>query len=314
MLTNYSFSAPYNAWSYGGAVQWTYSYNDDVYWVRRRHHANGIRLSYQHIPDGIAGDRIGLAAVIEAPFSSWFGYSISFGLSYYTRSRNVTGDQDNMFIATAISALIDLGLVFRPVENAFVDLRLVHSSTGMLSFPNRGLNFFQLGAGVDIQNSGARPIEVRWREVSDVGHEVGFTISPAVATTSRFWEQTGYYPCYDISLNYQYYLDPAVGVGGTVDLWFPGHHWERIERGDARWPVPMYWSTLFFIEGFWGPVSIKAGIGPVLLASELVDIWVYERLGIYYNVGSCYLGIGINAHAGQAEFIEWSFGRRFRVG
>ena len=37
---------------------------------------------------------------------------------------------------------------------------------------------------------------------------------------------------------------------------------------------------------------------------------VYERLGVYYNFGNNYAGIGINAHGGQAEFIEWSYGRR----
>ena len=54
-------------------------------------------------------------------------------------------------------------------------------------------------------------------------------------------------------------------------------------------------------------------MGPQLIVSSFVTIPIYERLGAYYNWGSNYVGVAVNAHAAKAEFIEWSYGRRFPI-
>ena len=67
------------------------------------------------------------------------------------------------------------------------------------------------------------------------------------------------------------------------------------------------------MEFFWGPLSIKAGAGPVLLCSPQVTTPFYERAGAYYNFGKNYVGVAVNAHGGRVEFIEWTYGRRFGI-
>ena len=65
------------------------------------------------------------------------------------------------------------------------------------------------------------------------------------------------------------------------------------------------------VELFWGPLSIKAGIGLVVAASNQVTIPIYESVGAYYNFGRNFVGVALNANAGRIEFIEWTYGRRF---
>ena len=77
--------------------------------------------------------------------------------------------------------------------------------------------------------------------------------------------------------------------------------------------VVFAFSAMAFAEFFWGPVSLKAGIGPNIVVSPQVTIPYYERLGVYYNFGNNYAGVAVNAHGGRVEFIEWTYGRRFPV-
>ena len=126
--------------------------------------------------------------------------------------------------------------------------------------------------------------------------------------------QRGLFFCYDLAINYEYHATPVFAYGATVDLWYNFSHPWQLPRYHDNYTFPMYVSAQAFVEGFWGPLSIKAGIGPVLAASSRVLVPVYERLAAYYNFGHHYVGIGINAHLGQAEYIEWSYGFRLPLG
>ena len=73
---------------------------------------------------------------------------------------------------------------------------------------------------------------------------------------------------------------------------------------------PAYVSVMPIMESFYGPLSIRAGMGLTVVASEKVRLPLYERVGIYYNFGRAFAGIGINAHGGQIEYVEWTLGLR----
>ena len=316
MMTNNSSYWKYNTFGFGVDAAWWYRTTDDKWWMQRRQHPSyGIKMSYEHIPAGIAGDRIGIVGLIRAPFIpgvSWLEWNLGPGFSYYTKSAKKTGDKDNIFISSRLNCLIDLGLTAHINEGVTIGARLLHTSNGMLSRPNQGLNYFQMDVGLKLGETKKIP----YQECLDTvfkREEIGFTFSSGLALT-RYELLDDYYFCYDLSINYQHYIDPVVAVGVAVDLWYNFADNDLKPRYHVDWPVPVYLGLLPTIEGFWGPVSIQAGLGSDLLVSKLIKIRMYERVGAYYNWKRHYVGVALHAHAGQVAFIEWSWGMRFVAG
>ncbi len=307
----------YSAWTVGSEVTWWSRVEKDEWWVqRRRNPAFGVRASFAAIPKGIAGHRIGVVGLVKAPLVDRLDYHIGLGLSSFTKSQYFTHDSENIFISTLVNCLIDVGFDWSFSDCLSVSAALLHSSNGMLNRPNKGLNFLQAGVSLSLGKTPVIERHLIEKPTDFKRHEVGFTLQggAVVSRDTLTLPDNAYYPCYDLSLNYQYYLDPVVAVGGTLDLWCNGTHYKLSRRYRESYKFPCYVSALGFVEGFWGPLSIKAGVGPVILAPPRVSIRFYERVGAYYNFGHNYVGVALNAHAGMIEFIEWSYGRRFPVG
>lgn len=314
MMPN-NFNMPeYAAWGGGVSVGWRYRFDGDEWWERhRKHPVFGVRATAMAVPRSVSGHWFGVAGYVQTPLWKSVDYHWGLGLSVYSRSAYFTHDTTNIFITTLLNCLIDIGLDVHLTDAATLGLSFMHTSNGMLHFPNKGLNYFQLGLSYGFPVWERRAEDEPGERPSFGRHEVGFTLSPALARVRGDWSKPVLYPCYDVSLNYQAYLNPVLAAGGAVDLWFNGHHWYRIQEGGYEWALPVYVSALGYLEGFWGHISLKGGIGPVLLASPLVSVRIYERAGVYYNWSNSYVGVAINAHAGMAEFIEWSYGYRWKV-
>lgn len=312
LVTAYSFSSPDNTAGIGvEATQW-YCMNDSVLWMRMRQYPSmGVRATLGLTPDGICGHRLGMAAVLRSPLEPWVDWETGFGFSTFARSRYMVNDADNVYISTLFTFLITTGFSVHMPSGKRLGLQLIHSSNGYLWRPNRGLNYLQLGLTVPL---GSSPREMPWEHVSvaDNHHEVGFAMMIG-ATQSYHLMQYGLYPCYDLSFSYGIYKTPLLAYGATIDLWYNGSHTWQLPRYHDNYPVPVYVGAQGYVENFWGPLSIRLGIGYTLVASSRVLVPMYERLAVYYNFSDSYVGLGINAHGGQAEFIELTYGHRFRV-
>lgn len=311
-ITPNNFNMPEHTSGLAGVeMSWWSRCTGDEWWIQRRKQPSfGWRLSYSHIPQNIAGDRIGLVGLVSAPLWRQVDYHLGLGLSGFTRSRYFTHNQKNIFITTLLSCLVDVGLDYRVTERLSLSLAFLHSSNGMLYRPNKGLNSLQAGVSYafgDVARGGAEEKALPLPEFTR--HEVGFALQGG-AVVSYDWSQQGYFPCYDLSLNYQQYIDPVVALGGTLDLWYNGSHYELARKYGESYTFPCYVSALGYIEGFWGPLSIKLGVGSALVAPPRVNIRIYERLGAYYNFGRHYVGVAVNAHAGMVEFVECAYGYR----
>lgn len=315
-MTPNNFNMPeYSAATFGADVAWWSLVDGDEWWTRRRANtAFGLKASVGFIPTGLSGHRIGFVGLLRASLLDRLDYHIGLGLSYYTKSAYITHDASNIFITTLISCLIDVGFDFRISHDWALSFALLHSSNGMLNRPNKGLNYLQAGVVYSL----GEDYRLKKNPVPDEPpmpskHEVGFALQGGAAV-SRDWNIQGLYPCYDLSLNYQYYLDPVLAVGGTLDLWYNGAHHKEAAYYHESYLFPCYASALGFVEGFWGNISVKAGIGPVVVAPRRVNIRFYERVGAYCNFKDNYVGVALNAHAGMIEFIELCYGHRFKIG
>lgn len=287
---------------------------DSSYWrFRRDYPAFGLKVSYAHIPHSLAGDRIGLTGQLREPLfhSERWEWSVGLGLSAYTRPRSFTGDTNNIFIGSFINCLIDMGITYHPIDQLFFSARVLHTSNGMLMWPNMGLNYFQIDVGYTL----GRRLPVSYPETIAAPQapesEFGVAFSPGMVM-SRDQDFDGYFFCYDLSFYYQKYTSPLFAFGGAVDFWYNTNDTKHLEREESPYRLPLYMSAMAMMELFWGPVSLKVGAGPALVVSPQVTIPFYERVGSYYNFGKNYVGVAINAHGGRIEFIEWTVGHRFR--
>lgn len=315
MMPNNSAYSDKASPTYGVDVTWWSRGIDSSYWRHSAHYPFfGLKASYAHIPYSVAGDRFGLTGQLREPLfhSEHWEWSLGLGFSAYTRPRSITGDTNNVFIGSLINCLLDVGISYRPTQTFYVSARVLHTSNGMLMWPNMGLNYFQLDLGYTF---GSRyPKKYPKVESSPKYHESEFGIAFSPGTVmSRDREFEGYYFCYDLSLYYQKYTSPVFSFGGAVDLWYNFCDTRHLNREDGVYNIPLYVSAMIMMEYFWGPVSIKAGIGPNIVVSPQVTIPYYERVGAYYNFKNNYLGVAVNAHGGRVEFIEWTYGRRFPI-
>lgn len=316
MVTRYDLASPHNTFVASLEATWLHRLSDTACWVQMRHQPSvGVRLDAGLAPQGISGHRLGAVGLLRTPLRPWLDLDLGLGLSTYSKPRYVTGDTANVYISTPLTILVDIGLVAHLDARSHVALRLLHSSNGNMRRPNRGLNFLHLEVGMALDD-GRRPSPREAFGSSgvqcpfDPHHELGL-MAAAGLTFSRHSMQRGVYLCYDLSLNYQYRRSPLVGYGATVDLWYNFSHVWQLPRYQDRYTTPVYVSAMPYVEFYWGPISLRGGIGAHLLTSSRVLVPVYERLAVYYHFGRSYAGIGINAHYGQAEFIEWSFGHWF---
>lgn len=312
MMPNNMKYSQYSSPTYGlgAAVLWRPEGNS--YWQRFWNYPSfGVKAMYTRIPNAVAGNWFGLEGVIVNPFGGRWEWNWGVGFSFYTKPHGVTGDTNNIFIGSVLNCLIDLGIGYRLSDAATLSLRLLHTSNGMLRRPNLGLNYLQLDLGwkfnnnVSYRNDGSYVSEEMEKE-----REWSVALSGG-AVMSRDSSMDGYYPCYDVSLYYQHYVNPVFAFGGAIDLWYNGSNREIIMSDESEYRLPLYLSGMGCVELFWGPISLKVGMGLVVAASCQVTIPIYERVGAYYNFGRNYLGVALNAHAGRIEFIEWTYGRRF---
>lgn len=310
----------YSRGTFGFDVTWFSRQSGNEYWRLRKHYpAFGIRGSFAYIPNAIYGHRFGLAGIVQAPLGRLLDYHLGLGLSSYTRPQSITHDPDNIFISSVVNCLIDVGFDLRLGERYLLSASLLHSSNGMLLFPNKGLNFLQVGAAVKLGNEYERTLDWQHsRLLIDSSYrmpptsEVSVAFSPGTVM-SRDTTFPGYYFCYDLALTYQRYASPTFAYGATVDFWYNFVDHEQLQYERSSYTLPLYLSALGTMEFFWGPLSLKAGLGFSIVSSPQVSTPLYERVGAYYNLDRLFLGVGINAHGGRIEFIEWTLGYRFRL-
>lgn len=311
----------YSRGTLGIDVTWFSRRTGTEYWRLRKHFpAFGLRASFAYIPNAIYGHRFGLAGIVQAPLGRLLDYHLGLGLSSYTRPQSLTGDEENIFISSVANCLIDVGFDLRLGHRYLLSASLLHSSNGMLLFPNKGLNFLQLGAAVKLGNDYERTLP--WQQSRSL---IDTTTHYSLPTTHSEWNIAlaggtvmsrdttfhGYYPCYDLALTYQRYASPTFAYGATLDFWYNFVDREQLQYEHGSYTLPVYLSALGTMEFFWGPLSLKAGLGFSIVSSPQVSTPLYERVGAYYNLHRIFLGVGINAHGGRIEFIEWTLGYRF---
>ena len=263
-----------------------------------------------------------------------FGYSGEFGLGFMFRNRyDPVANPWNVVISTPVNAHISLGLqaqyAITPRYDAGIGFFFNHHSNGAVSFPNYGLNAFELALrfGMKAPRSEAE----QRRETEDDGFrrhfQFGIQASAGIMSNeANYWrsiEEEGVwvndrYPKYSVEVNalYRYCRTHATGLG--LDLFFTPFC-DEIAKHDGRGETydPVSYGISLLHEFSYRNFSTMVGLGRYLHHHDGLarNKALYQLVTVKYyfpQMADMYAGIVLKAHKFKAaEGIQLCIGKRF---
>ena len=264
-----------------------------------------------------------------------FGYSGEFGLGFMFRNRyDPVVNPWNVVISSPVNAHISMGVQAQyditPRYNAGIGFFFNHHSNGAVSFPNYGLNTFELALRVGMKaprTQAAPALEPAVEKVFKRGFQFGLQVSSGIMSNeANYWrsiEEEGVWVndryfkfALDASVLYRYYPTQASGLG--FDL-FVTPFCDKIAEHDGRGEtyVPVSYGISVLHELSYKDFSLMAGVGRYLHHHDGLarNKKLYQLVMVKYyfpQVGDIYTGIVLKAHKFMAaECIQVCVGKRF---
>jgi hypothetical protein len=264
-----------------------------------------------------------------------FGYSGEFGLGFMFRNRfDPVVNPTNKIISAPVNAHISLGVQAQyditPRYNAGIGFFFNHHSNGAVSFPNYGLNAFELALRVGMKaprtqaTPAFEPAEVKSFER---GFQFGLQVSSGVMSNeARFWkslEDEGVWVndryfkfALDASVLYRYYPTQASGLG--FDL-FVTPFCDKIAEYDGKGETydPVSYGVSVLHELSYKDFSLMVGVGRYLHHHDGLgrNKKLYQLVMVKYyfpQAADIYTGVVLKAHKFMAaECIQVCVGKRF---
>lgn len=263
-----------------------------------------------------------------------FGYSGEFGLGFmFNRLYNPATNPWNVIISSPVNAHISLGLQAQYAFSSRYDVGIGfffnHYSNGAVTFPNFGLNAFELALRVGMKTQ--RSMKSLPKEPEDDGFKRGFQFAVQIsggimsneASYLKTLEETGTwvndrYFKYSFQVNafYRYSRSMASGLG--FDLYVTPFC-DKVAESDGQGlkydPVSVGISALH--EFSYRRFSLMVGVGRYLHHNDGIEqdqVW-YQMVTLKYYFpkwADMYLGIVLKAHRFRAaESIQLCLGKRF---
>ena len=259
-----------------------------------------------------------------------FGYSGEFGLGFMFRNRyDPVTNPWNVVISSPVNAHISLGLqaqyAISERYDAGIGFFFNHHSNGAVTFPNYGLNAFELALrlGMKSPRSEVAPVDDGFKRHFQFGIQVSGGIMSNEANYWRSIEEEGVwvndrYPKYAVEVNalYRYCRTHATGLG--ADLFFTPFC-DKIAEHDGRGETydPVSYGISILHEFSYRNFSTMVGLGRYLhhndgLARNKI---LYQLVTVKYyfpQMADMYTGIVLKAHKFKAaESIQVCVGKRF---
>ena len=263
-----------------------------------------------------------------------FGYSGEFGVGLMFKNLyDPETNPWNVVISTPVNAHISLGLQAQYAISGRYDAGIGfffnHHSNGAITFPNYGLNAFELALRLGMKSP--RSQAELHRETEDDGFsrhfQFGVQVSGGIMSNeANYWrsiEEEGVwvndrYPKYAIGVNalYRYCRTHASGLG--VDL-FVTPFCDKIAQHDGRGETydPVSYGISVLHELSYRNFSTMIGLGRYLQHNDGLarNKTFYQLVTVKYyfpQVADLYTGIVLKAHKFKAaESIQLCIGKRF---
>ncbi|MCQ2298539.1 MAG: acyloxyacyl hydrolase [Bacteroidales bacterium] len=310
--------------NYGVDVSVRWRTSGEETWQRLwRRPSFGLRANFAYIPDGIAGNRIGIAGFMTNPLWNDHGkgslaWELDFGLSGYTLPYRVSHNEQNYFIGSYLNCLIHAGLEykqpFRDGSAIVLAAKLVHSSNGYILKPNQGLNFLQVDMGYLLPASSQMVVSPQPVVDLKPGHPLYLSLSYAGGLVQARYSgpAKNYYYCHTAEAALMWRAAERVALGGGVDYSYNYSQLELQRWWNDDYTYPFYLCYFGSIEPYWGNMSVRISAGGYLLKSQnphVVSLPFFERVGLYYHFPkNIFGGVSLRAYAAHIDFIEFTLG------
>lgn len=284
------------------------------------------------------GNIYSLYGYIDRPVLKWggfsLGYSVELGLGFmFNRRYDPVKNPWNVLISAPVNAHISLGVQAQYAFLSRYDVGLGfffnHHSNGAVTFPNYGINSFELAMRVEMKSP--RSKEDMSREPEDDGFKRGFQFAVQVsggvmsneANYMKRQEEDGTWVndryskfSFEVNAVYRYLRTQASGLGFDV---FVTPFYEKIAESDGQGlkydPVSCGISILHEVS--YRDFSVMVGLGRYLHHNDGLEQMqvLYQLVTIKYyfpKVADMYLGVVLKAHRFRAaESIQLCLGKRF---
>ena len=262
------------------------------------------------------------------------GYSGEFGLGFvFSRLYNPDTNPWNVMISSPVNAHISLGLQAQYALSRRFDVGIGlffnHHSNGAVTFPNYGLNAFELAMRVGMKSP--RSVEKQTLEPEDDGFKRRFQFAVQFSggimsneasqlktlEEKGTWENDRYFKySFQVNAFYRYARTQASGLG--FDLYVTPFC-DKIAESDGQGlkydPVSCGISVLH--EMSYRDFSLMVGLGRYLHHNDGLEqaqvLYQMVTLKYYFpKAADMYLGVVLKAHRFRAaESIQFCIGKRF---
>lgn len=284
------------------------------------------------------GSIYSLYAYLDRPFLTLrrfsLGYSGEFGLGFMFNKRY---DPDtnpwNVLISSPVNVHVSLGLQAQYALSSRFDLGIGfffnHHSNGAVTFPNYGLNAFELAMRVGMKSP--RSAEEKPREPEDDGFKRSFQFAVQISggvmgndasykkhiAEDGTWVRDRYFKySFEVNAFYRYCRTHATGLG--FDL-FVTPFCDKIAENDGQGKKyePVSCGIALLHEFSYRDFSMMVGLGRYLHHNDGLEqgqvLYQLVTLKYYFpKMADMYLGIVLKAHRFRAaESVQFSLGKRF---
>lgn len=317
----YSYIAG-GSWGLDASVRWKTLGSEP--WHRMWNYPSfGLRANYAHIPDGIAGDRIGLAGFLSTPL--WKGEShgqiaveFDLGLSLYTNPYQRTPNPANEMVGSYLNCLIQCGFEYRhplPQGSALtLAAKFVHSSNGYLQKPNYGINFLQGELGYLLSCCTPYSLQTPVSEEEPLRDYLFLSYSPGLAQARGDDVHAPRHYCHTAQVGFMWRPREQFAWGFATELQYNYNERYYPQHATDPYPLPFFLGQTVAFEPYWGPLSLRLALGTYLLRShqaKTILLPFYERVGTFYHFrNGLFAGVSMRLFAAHIDYIEWTAGYR----
>ena len=304
---------------------WTLA-GDSLSALLRRPYQMGLRVNLTCYPNPIAGHKLGLAGFVVEPLldvgNHHLGLELDAGFAFYSNPFRLSKDAANVFIGSYINCLIQAGLSYSytipQVGDIVLAAKFLHSSNGYLVKPNKGLNYLQTELGFRPFRRSRQAADIRL-SASDIHGGDWFASYAGGMVMPRFVSKRHkYFYVNTARLGWLYHFNAARAAGLNLDLTYNYSFNELHDINNDPYPLPFFVGLAAAYEASYHRLTLHAALASYLLRSDHGTTLVYERLGLFYNIGDQsrrlrqFVGVSLKSHMAHVDFIEWHYGLKFR--
>ncbi|MBI5217572.1 MAG: acyloxyacyl hydrolase [Bacteroidia bacterium] len=243
-------------------------------------------------------------------------YHLAIGLSYVTRCWDYRNNYENLAIGTHLNVYFNVNLNASLRVSKKIELTAgiggCHYSNGAVAQPNLGLNVIDFDIGFKYFLNDCKAEKVV-QEIPAFNKKNEFSITLSAGTKGIERRGTNYLLS-TASLYFARQLNQKRKVGFGTDIFYDETLYTEFPDS-IHMPFSkvirngIFISHEFLIKKF----SIVTQLGCYTYYKVEPFFPVYTRLALKYDITpSIFANIGLKAHMGVADFIEWGVGYRFK--